>query len=134
MSEAKYQVGFPSERAEKEFHKVLSKASKKERQRILEWFDQLAIDAKSGGKSFKFLKGEVSFFVRVQLPLQRHSEADLSAMVCGGRISKSEILSTKQSGGPDTFSGGRADYPEHPSAQDDEAERLRNGKLRTTQD
>ncbi len=62
MSEAKYQVGFPSERAEKEFHKILSKASKKEQQRILEWFDKLALDPKPEGKSFKFLKGEVSVF------------------------------------------------------------------------
>ena len=62
MTEAKYEVGFPSERAEKKFHKVLSKVSKKERQRILEWFDKLAIDPKPEGKSFKFLKGEVSVF------------------------------------------------------------------------
>ena len=62
MPEAKYQVGFPSERAEKEFHKILSKASKKEQQRILEWFDKLAIDPKPEGKSFKFLKGEVPVF------------------------------------------------------------------------
>ena len=62
MSEAKYEVGFPSERAEKEFQKVLSKASKKERERILEWFDKLAIDPKPAGKSFKFLKGEFSVF------------------------------------------------------------------------
>ena len=62
MSEAKYEVGFPSERAEKEFQKVLSKASKKEQERILEWFDKLGIDPKPTGKSFKFLKGEVSVF------------------------------------------------------------------------
>ena len=58
----KYGVGFPSERAEKEFHKVLSKASKKERERILGWFGKLAVDPKPPGKSFKFLKGEVSVF------------------------------------------------------------------------
>ena len=62
MTESKYEVGFPSERAEKEFHKVLSKASKKEQERILEWFDKLAIDPRPQGKSFKFLKGEVSVF------------------------------------------------------------------------
>ena len=62
MSEVKYEVGFPSERAEKEFRKVLSKASKKEQERILEWFDNLASDPKPAGKSFKFLKGEVSVF------------------------------------------------------------------------
>ena len=62
MSESKYQVGFPSERAGKEFHKVLSKASKKEQQHIFEWFDKLAVDPKTEGKSFKFLKGEVSVF------------------------------------------------------------------------
>ena len=50
MSESKYQVGFPSERAEKE------------QQRILEWFDKLAVDPKPEGKSFKFLKGKVSVF------------------------------------------------------------------------
>lgn len=58
----KYSVGFPSERAEKEFQKILSKASKKEQQRILEWFDKLAANPKPEGKSFKFLKGEVSVF------------------------------------------------------------------------
>ncbi|OGW72751.1 MAG: hypothetical protein A2Y02_02150 [Omnitrophica bacterium GWA2_52_12] len=62
MTQASYEVGFPSERAEKEFLKVLSKASKKEQLRILEWFDKLAIDPKPEGKSFKFLKGEVSVF------------------------------------------------------------------------
>ena len=62
MTQASYEVGFSSERAEKEFLKVLSKASKKEQQRILEWFDKLAIDPKPEGKSFKFLKGEVSVF------------------------------------------------------------------------
>ena len=62
MSEAKYEVGFPSERAEKEFYKILSKASKKEQQRILKWFDKLAVDPKPEGKSFKLLKGEVSAF------------------------------------------------------------------------
>ncbi len=60
MSEIRYEVGFPSDRAEKEFYKILSKASKKERERILEWFDKLAVDPKPRGKSFKFLKGEVS--------------------------------------------------------------------------
>lgn len=58
----KYQVGFPSERVEKEFLKILSKASKKEQGRILEWFDRLADDPRPPGKSFKFLKGEVSIF------------------------------------------------------------------------
>jgi len=62
MAEARYEVGFPSERAEKEFHKILSKAPKKEQERILDWFDKLARDPKPPGKSFKFLKGEVSIF------------------------------------------------------------------------
>jgi hypothetical protein len=62
MVEAKYGVGFPSKRAEKEFHKILSKASKKEQHRILEWFDKLAFDPMPEGKSFKFLKGEVPVF------------------------------------------------------------------------
>ena len=57
-----YGIGFPSERAEKAFQKVLSKASKKEQERILEWFDKLAVDPKPSGKSFKFLKGEVYVF------------------------------------------------------------------------
>ena len=39
MSGLLYEVGFPSERVEKEFFKVLSKAVPKERERILEWFD-----------------------------------------------------------------------------------------------
>ncbi len=58
----KYQVGFPSDRVEKEFLKILSKASKKEQERILEWFDRLAEDPRPPGKSFKFLKGEISVF------------------------------------------------------------------------
>ncbi len=62
MAEGKYDIGFPSERAEKEFYKILSKTSKKEQERIVEWFDKLAIDPKPSGKSFKFLKGEVSVF------------------------------------------------------------------------
>jgi len=62
MSEAEYEVGFPSERAEKEFRKILSKTSPKEQGRILKWFDQLAIDPRPAGKSFKFLKGEVTLF------------------------------------------------------------------------
>ncbi len=62
MPEAQYEVGFPSERAEREFRKVLSKASKKEREGILGWFDKLAVDPRPSGKSFKFLKGEISVF------------------------------------------------------------------------
>ena len=62
MSEAKYQVGFPSERAEKEFSKALSKASKKDQERIREWFDKLAFDPRPSGKNFKFLKRDVSVF------------------------------------------------------------------------
>ena len=62
MTEGKYEVGFPSERVDKEFRRVLSKASKKEQERILEWFDKLAIDPKPIGKSFKFLKGELPVF------------------------------------------------------------------------
>ena len=58
----KYQVGFPSERVEKEFLKILSKASKKEQERILEWFDRLAENPRPSGKSFEFLKGEISVF------------------------------------------------------------------------
>ena len=57
-----YQVGFPSERAEKEFYKVLSKVPKKERGRILEWFEKLAEDPRPPGKSFKPLKGEISVY------------------------------------------------------------------------
>jgi len=59
MSFSKYNVGFPSRRAEKEFDKVLSRISRKERQRILEWFDKLAKNPRPLGKSFKFLKGDV---------------------------------------------------------------------------
>ena len=62
MSSPKYGVGFPSERAEKEFFKILSRASKKERERIMEWFDQLAENPKPAGKSFKSLKGEIVIY------------------------------------------------------------------------
>ena len=62
MPEAKYEVGFPSERAEKEFFKALSKAPQKGQGRILEWFDKLALDPRPQGKNFKFLKGDVSLF------------------------------------------------------------------------
>ena len=57
-----YEAGFPSERAEKEFFKGLSKAAPKERDRILEWFDRLARDPRPPGKNFKFLKGELAVF------------------------------------------------------------------------
>ena len=57
-----YEVGFPSERAEKEFFKTLSKVSKKERDRILEWFDKLAENPRPEGKSFKPLKGEIVIY------------------------------------------------------------------------
>ncbi len=60
MSSGPYQVGFSSGRAEKEFFKLLSKAAKKEQQRILEWFDRLAQNPRpADGKSFKFLKGVI---------------------------------------------------------------------------
>jgi mRNA-degrading endonuclease RelE of RelBE toxin-antitoxin system len=62
MSDVVYHVGFPSERAGKEFLKVLSKTSKKEQGRILEWFDRLALDPRPQGKNFKFLKGDISVF------------------------------------------------------------------------
>lgn len=63
MNGSKYEVGFPSERAEKkEFFKILSKTSKKERDRILEWFDKLAEDPRPSGKSFKPLKGEIVIY------------------------------------------------------------------------
>ena len=62
MSGEKYEVGFPSPRAEKEFFKILSKASKKEKERILEWFDRLRDTPRPPGKSFRYLKGEVAIF------------------------------------------------------------------------
>jgi mRNA-degrading endonuclease RelE of RelBE toxin-antitoxin system len=62
MSRSSYEVGFPSERAEKEFFKVLSKTTPRERERILEWFDKLAGDPRPPGKNFKFLKGELVVF------------------------------------------------------------------------
>ncbi len=62
MSFSPYGVGFPSERAEKDFSKVLSKASPGERERILEWFDKLAENPRPAGKNFKFLKGELAVF------------------------------------------------------------------------
>jgi len=62
MSHLLYAVGFPSERAEKDFFKILSKAPAKERERILEWFDKLAHDPRPPGKNFKFLKGELIVF------------------------------------------------------------------------
>ena len=62
MSGPLYEVGFPSERAEKEFSKVLSKAAPKERERILEWFDKLGQDPRPPGKNFKFLKGDLVVF------------------------------------------------------------------------
>jgi mRNA-degrading endonuclease RelE of RelBE toxin-antitoxin system len=59
MSSQRYEVGFPSPRAEKEFEKTLAKASKKERSRILAWFEKLAENPRPPSKSFKFLKGDV---------------------------------------------------------------------------
>jgi len=58
----RYEVGFASERAEKEFFRILSKMPAKERTRILDWFDKLAMDPRPDGKSFKPLKGEMTFF------------------------------------------------------------------------
>ena len=57
-----YEVGFAIERAEKEFFKALSKMPGKERNRVLEWFDKLALDPRPAGKTFKPLKGEIVFF------------------------------------------------------------------------
>ena len=62
MSFSIYGVGFPSGRVEKEFLKTLSKASSKERERILEWFEKLAENPRPPGKNFKFLKGELVVF------------------------------------------------------------------------
>ena len=62
MTRPKYEVGFPSGRAEKEFFKLLSKTPRREQERILEWFDRLAEDPRPAGKNFKFLKGEVVVF------------------------------------------------------------------------
>jgi len=57
-----YEVGFPSERAEKEFFKVLSGLPEKERTRLLAWFDLLKENPRPPGKNFKFLKGDLVVF------------------------------------------------------------------------
>ncbi len=62
MSKKKYDVRFASERAEKEFFKVLSIIPQKEQARIIEWFDKLAENPRPLGKTFKTLKGELSMF------------------------------------------------------------------------
>lgn len=62
MSSLPFDVGFPSERVEKEFFKTLSKASPQERKRILEWFEKLAENPRPPGKNFRFLKGEMVVF------------------------------------------------------------------------
>lgn len=57
-----YDVGFPSERAEKQFFRILEKLPDRERLRILSWFDLLAENPRPPGKNFKFLKGELVIF------------------------------------------------------------------------
>lgn len=62
MSNHRYEVGFPSERAEAEFAKVLRKVPPKERQQILEALERLAEHPRFLGRSFKFLKGAIALF------------------------------------------------------------------------
>ena len=62
MSSSHYEVGFPSERAQAEFAKVLRKVPVKERQQILEALERLKEHPRFLGKSFKFLKGAIPVF------------------------------------------------------------------------
>ena len=62
MGDPRYEVGFPSERAEAEFTKVLKKVPPKECRQISEALDQLAERPRFLGKSFKFLKGAILVF------------------------------------------------------------------------
>ena len=101
MDPHKYAVGFPSERAEKEFHKVLFKASQKERRRILEWFDKLAVDPRPAGKNFKFLKGEVSIFQ--YLANYRIREGDWRILYDIDEIHKRVILLALRRRGPHNY-------------------------------
>jgi mRNA-degrading endonuclease RelE of RelBE toxin-antitoxin system len=57
-----YEVGFPSERAEAEFRKVLRKIPSKERQQIFDALERLAENPRSLGISFKFVKGALPIF------------------------------------------------------------------------
>lgn len=59
MDKLRYEVGFPSRRAEEVFAKILRKVSAKERQHVFEALEQLAENPRFFGKSFKFLKGAI---------------------------------------------------------------------------
>ena len=59
MAEQQYAVGFPSERAEREFVRFLQKVAPKERRQILEAVRRLEENPRFLGKSFKFLKGSM---------------------------------------------------------------------------
>lgn len=60
MDKPRYEVGFPSQRAEEAFAKILRKSSLKERRHVFEALGRLAENPRFLGKSFKFLKGAIS--------------------------------------------------------------------------
>lgn len=101
MEGASYEVGFPSDRAEKEFYKILSKVSKKEQERILVWFDKLAVNPKPDGKSFKFLKGKVAVFQ--YLAHYRIREGDWRLLYDIDEPQKRVILLALRRRGPHTY-------------------------------
>ncbi len=101
MGETEYEVGFPSERAEKEFYKILAKASKREQERILDWFEKLAVNPKPAGKSFKFLKNEVPIFR--YFAHYRVREGDWRLLYDVDETNKRVILLALRRRGPHTY-------------------------------
>lgn len=59
---AKYQVGFPSKRVEKEFYKKLNKLPQKDKAHIWEEIEKLSDEPRSPGNKFKYLKGDLIIF------------------------------------------------------------------------
>ncbi len=97
----RYEVGFPSERAKNEFYKNLSKASGKEKVRILDWFNVLAENPRPEGKSFKFLKGEMVIFQN--LAQYRVREGDWRILYDIDEMGKKVILLALRRRGQHTY-------------------------------
>lgn len=62
MGNPRYEVGFPSERAEQAFAKFLRRIPPGDCRKILESLHRLEEHPRFLGKSFKFLKGAISIF------------------------------------------------------------------------
>lgn len=59
---AKYEVGFPSQRVEKEFYKKLKKMPPKDKVHIWDEIQKLSDEPRPPGNKFKYLKGDLILF------------------------------------------------------------------------